>query len=326
MGSKSRAKSKKLASKGSDELKEKSKFKKVKNVKTVKTVKISYDTEELNTIYNNKKQFEGVMRKYWAQRNNLFSKYDEGILLTKELWFSVTPELMSKFIAKFINFAFKDLNRQLNILDAFCGGGGNINQFLEFNNKIFAVDINHLHLHCTHNNAKIYFDEERIQNNLKLIPLNWIYADNELDDKFIDEEYEQEIEDDNSYVDKIYANKYESLNSFEILSNNKFDCVFGSPPWGGPEYIKQEIYDLNNLLPYNLEKMLKIMMKYSSNICLFLPKNSDKEQLIEITGKIFKSNRNLRIIEMSVDGYVKGKLCCWGEPFCNLNLRNISIK
>jgi trimethylguanosine synthase len=47
----------------------------------------------------------------------LFSKYDEGILLDKESWFSVTPEKVAEYIAK----RFSDKN----VIDGCCGVGGN---------------------------------------------------------------------------------------------------------------------------------------------------------------------------------------------------------
>lgn len=34
--------------------------------------------------------------KYWHQRYNIFSKYDEGIWLTDDAWFGVTPEPIAK--------------------------------------------------------------------------------------------------------------------------------------------------------------------------------------------------------------------------------------
>lgn len=34
--------------------------------------------------------------KYWLQRHNIFSKYDEGIWLTNDAWFGVTPEPVAK--------------------------------------------------------------------------------------------------------------------------------------------------------------------------------------------------------------------------------------
>lgn len=38
------------------------------------------------------------LQKYWLQRNNIFSKYDEGIWLTHDAWFGVTPEPIAKYV------------------------------------------------------------------------------------------------------------------------------------------------------------------------------------------------------------------------------------
>jgi len=35
-------------------------------------------------------------RRYWHQRYDLFSRYDEGIWLTDDAWFGVTPEAVAK--------------------------------------------------------------------------------------------------------------------------------------------------------------------------------------------------------------------------------------
>ena len=34
--------------------------------------------------------------KYWLQRQNIFSKYDDGVWLTDDAWFGVTPEPVAK--------------------------------------------------------------------------------------------------------------------------------------------------------------------------------------------------------------------------------------
>jgi hypothetical protein len=35
---------------------------------------------------------------YWAQRYRIFSKYDDGVWLTDDAWFGVTPEPVAKFV------------------------------------------------------------------------------------------------------------------------------------------------------------------------------------------------------------------------------------
>ena len=57
------------------------------------------------------------LEKYWRQRYRFFSKFDEGIQLDKESWFSVTPEAIASHIAERCQCDI--------IVDAFCGVGGN---------------------------------------------------------------------------------------------------------------------------------------------------------------------------------------------------------
>lgn len=67
---------------------------------------------------------EGVsplVEKYWLQRYDLFSKYDEGVKLDEEGWFSVTPE----------EIAVRHAERSGGgvVVDCFAGVGGNSIQF-----------------------------------------------------------------------------------------------------------------------------------------------------------------------------------------------------
>lgn len=274
-----------------------------------------YDNSDSNTIYYNSGQFTGVMRKYWKQRKQLFKKYDNGIILTKELWFSVTPESMSKFTAKFLNnLLLNEQKKKLKILDAFCGGGSNIIQFLKYEHTVYCADINKIHLKCTLNNAKIYLSYEDIKDTIKLVPINWKYSDQDLDDGFIDYEFEEkEVEE--AEKEDIYASKSDSLNSIEELKQVKFDVVFGSPPWGGPGYMKSETFDLQkDIQPYGLEKMLGVFNEYSDNICLFLPKNTAIADIRKCTRRVFGKNYPfLRVVKVNTGGFVKGFLVCWGK-------------
>jgi trimethylguanosine synthase len=38
-----------------------------------------------------------LIAKYWQQRHNIFSKYDDGVWLTDDGWFGVTPEPIAKY-------------------------------------------------------------------------------------------------------------------------------------------------------------------------------------------------------------------------------------
>ena len=62
-----------------------------------------------------------VHDKYWAQRRRLFWKFDVGIQLDPEGWYSVTPEVIANHVAQRV----ASLGNKLIVLDAFCGCGGN---------------------------------------------------------------------------------------------------------------------------------------------------------------------------------------------------------
>ena len=86
--------------------------------------------------------------KYENQRYGLFSKFDEGIKLDKESWFSVTHEVIANHIAKTCK------NCEM-IMDGFAGVGGNVIAFAKYS-KVIAVDIDKNKLDMLENNAKIY--------------------------------------------------------------------------------------------------------------------------------------------------------------------------
>ncbi|NWR72041.1 TGS1 synthase, partial [Centropus unirufus] len=97
--------------------------------------------------------------KYWVQRYRLFSRFDEGIKLDREGWFSVTPEKIAEHIAVRVSQSFNcDI-----IVDAFCGVGGNAIQFALTSKKVIAVDIDPGKLSLARNNAEVYGVAEKIE-------------------------------------------------------------------------------------------------------------------------------------------------------------------
>ncbi|KAI8391086.1 RNA cap guanine-N2 methyltransferase-domain-containing protein [Radiomyces spectabilis] len=95
------------------------------------------------------------MAKYWYQRYSYFSKFDQGILMDREGWFSVTPERIAEHIA--------ERCRSDIIIDAFCGCGGNTIQFALTCERVIAIDLDPVKLECARHNAKIYGVEDRIE-------------------------------------------------------------------------------------------------------------------------------------------------------------------
>lgn len=213
------------------------------------------------------------LTKYWRNRRSIFSKINSSpIYLTHELWFSVTPEIIAKFLAKFIRACLPNATK---IMDVFCGGGGNAIQFAMVFPKVYGVDASLEHLYCSYRNAQTYGVSDRI----------WL--------KY------------GSWEDIARKGRFAKLG---------IDCIFGSPPWGGPGYLKSETYDLEmGLQPMGLTEMLKSFLSVSSNVVLFLPRNSDLNQLSRATRIILGPNSRCRVLYVKDHGYLKGILCMWGD-------------
>ncbi|KRT83541.1 methyltransferase, partial [Oryctes borbonicus] len=95
------------------------------------------------------------LRKYWQRRFSLFNKFDQGIKLDEESWYSVTPELVAKHTAQRLKCGI--------IIDAFCGAGGNTIQFAQTCNKVIAIDIDPKKIELARNNAQIYGVADHIE-------------------------------------------------------------------------------------------------------------------------------------------------------------------
>ncbi|XP_066154908.1 trimethylguanosine synthase-like [Euwallacea fornicatus] len=88
------------------------------------------------------------IQKFWFRRFSLFRKFDEGIKMDEESWYSVTPEIIAKHLAE---RCYCDV-----IVDGFCGAGGNAIQFAFTCKKVIAIDIDPKKIELAKNNAKVY--------------------------------------------------------------------------------------------------------------------------------------------------------------------------
>lgn len=92
--------------------------------------------------------------KYWGQRYKLFSKFDSGVQMDDEGWYSVTPEAIANHHASRCACALA--------CDLFAGAGGDIIALAKTCGRVLAIDNNHDRVGMAVHNAKVYGVSERI--------------------------------------------------------------------------------------------------------------------------------------------------------------------
>ncbi|KAE9588415.1 putative noranthrone synthase [Lupinus albus] len=100
-------------------------------------------------------EYPAAIEKYWQQRYILFSKFDVGVKMDEEGWFSVTPEVIAQYQAERCACG--------TIIDCFTGVGGNSIQFAQWCTNVIAIDIDPLKIDYAKHNAAIYRMENRIE-------------------------------------------------------------------------------------------------------------------------------------------------------------------
>jgi trimethylguanosine synthase len=180
-------------------------------------------------------------RKYWYNRYQLFSRYDEGILLDLQSWFSVTPEAIAARIAarccsstmvrsKAESSTMPRKTKQakatsggtamkaggLVVLDLFCGAGGNAIQFAVHPDcsKVIAIDIDPIKVKLARHNAEIYGIQDKILF-LTGDALEFVKSCRE-----------------------VKAGGSVDVQRWQGTEQMNIDVVFLSPPWGGVGYDK----------------------------------------------------------------------------------------
>ncbi|KAF9355368.1 Trimethylguanosine synthase [Mortierella sp. AD094] len=69
-----------------------------------------------------------------------------------------------------------------------------------------------------------------------------------------------------------------------LIPRLKADVVFLSPPWGGPEYLAQDEFDIKRDIPMDGEYLFNETCKITKNIAYFLPRNSNADQIGSLAG------------------------------------------
>ncbi|KAI6219517.1 Trimethylguanosine synthase [Aphelenchoides fujianensis] len=197
------------------------------------------------------------LNKYWHQRYRLFSKLDEGVLMDREGWFSVTPERVAEHIAR------RMVKREgAIILDAFTGVGGNAIQFAKQGAYVYAIDLDPVKIRCARRNAEIYGVLERI---------TFICGD------FF-------------HVAASFLGSRPEADGSQSLEDAPFgiDGIFCSPPWGGPAYEQQEFDIESSMGGLNGIEIFRLAERISPNVAYFLPRNTSSAQIIGLANKHHK--------------------------------------
>ncbi|XP_045804461.1 uncharacterized protein LOC123897747 isoform X2 [Trifolium pratense] len=109
--------------------------------------KLYYETEDLQ-FQKMPDAYSATIEKYWCQRYILFSRFDDGVNMDEEGWFSVTPEVIAHYQASRCASG--------TVIDCFTGVGGNAIQFAQRCNHVIAIDIDPSKIGFARHNAAIY--------------------------------------------------------------------------------------------------------------------------------------------------------------------------
>lgn len=172
--------------------------------------------------------------KYWKQRYRLFHRFDEGIQLDAEGWFSVTPEKIARQIAN--RFKGKSV-----VADFFSGPGGNCIQFALNGSIVIGIENCENRIEMALNNAEVYGVRH--------------------------------------LMEFIHGDVFEVI---PMLRKNfgAIEAIFMSPPWGGPEYLNQEVYDVSRF-----KRAVEGARLISKNIAVLVPRNVKAEDVVRIYGE-----------------------------------------
>ncbi|RDA87312.1 hypothetical protein CP532_2645 [Ophiocordyceps camponoti-leonardi (nom. inval.)] len=204
---------------------------------------------------------------YFAQRYSIFSRYNEGIRLTDDAWFGVTPEpIASKTLELFGDNSV--------IIDAFAGAGGNTIAFARSKRwkRIIAVEQDAETLACAQHNASIYLEDPS--------PIIWV-----LGDSF-------------AFLDAAIRENHKLHPDLRL--NLCRAVIFASPPWGGPGYRTDEIFDLQRMQPYGLPTLHSAYD--TMDHVLYLPRTSNIRQIADLA----EDGQRIDLVQYCMEGASKG--------------------
>ncbi|CAK7216408.1 putative diacylglycerol O-acyltransferase tgs1 [Sporothrix curviconia] len=204
------------------------------------------------------------IQKYWKGRYKIFPNYNNGVYLTDDAWFGVTPEPVASKIAE--DIWMPDVS---TIVDMFAGAGGNTIAFAltGYYSRVIGIERDADTLACAQENARIAGVPEGT--------ITWIHGDCFAVLKDLRAERGQAQEE--GALDQGPAAEEEG--AIEPLDTAR-TVLFASPPWGGVSYTSQDVFDLSTMEPYSLQELHDACHPLPH--ALYLPRTSNLQQLADV--------------------------------------------
>ncbi|CAO1597348.1 MAG: hypothetical protein LQ349_006306 [Xanthoria aureola] len=223
--------------------------------------------------YDDARHVPWDIKKYYHQRYSLFSRYDDGILMTDTAWFGVTPEPVANKVAQHLSEGAPASKAIL--IDCFAGVGGNTIAFARSGRwkRVYAIEKDENAMLCGKHNARLYGVDGLI---------SWFHGD----------------------CFEVMKNELEPLSQHSV--------VFASPPWGGPGYSTDPVFNLESMDPYSLDELLDSFQQFTQEVVLFLPRTSDLRQLASANHSLGR----VKAIHYCMQGASKG-ICAYFGLFAS---------
>jgi len=253
---------------------------------------------------------DDVHPKYWDQRYRLFSRFDQGVVLDNESWYSLTPEVIAQNIAYRCRNAFAasknssssssggrssssssdsigvdDSNPLSLIMDCFAGSGGNAIQLATICGcKVLASDIDETKTEALKQNAAVY----NVSSNLEALTADAYELLRALPIRTDFQRHEQEQGDDADEGGKKVAAAAVAAPSCSSKQNSATpDIILLAPPWGGPEYLSAREFDLRTMIPSgDGVELAQLAASRCAHICYVLPRNTPKADLVQLAKSV----------------------------------------
>ena len=234
------------------------------------------------------------IQKYWKNRHKIFSFYNDGVYMTDDAWFGVTPEPIARRIAMDLPhpdavttglFAIADEDADADektaawdrlrptVIDLFAGAGGNTIQFALSGRwqRVIGIERDRATLACAQNNAHVAGVPEGV--------IVWIHGDCfDILQRLRAGEHVALFEDDGT-GNYVIRDDAERSPEYTYRLDSRETVVFASPPWGGVSYNEKAVFDLSTMEPYSLQALHDLCSPLAH--ALYLPRTSDLQQLAD---------------------------------------------